>query len=63
MLDAENSFQATEELIRLITIYGYDWTRKATQLTARLAVENPARYVWYVEGILERWSKQGYPDN
>lgn len=55
--------QATEELIRLITLYGYDWIRKATQLTARLAVVNPARYVWYVEGILERWSKQGYPDN
>lgn len=42
--------------------YGYNWTESAAKITAKLSGQNPARNVFYVEGILKRWSDRGYPD-
>ncbi len=49
-----------EKLIQLVDTYSYDWVEAAAKVTAKLAVQNPARNVFYVEGILKNWSDQGH---
>ena len=51
-IDQQNNFQAVEKFIQLVDTYTYDWTESAVRITAKLAVQNPGRNVFYVEGIL-----------
>jgi len=62
MISEENNYQVIERLIELINTYGYDWTEAANKITAKLSGENPARNVYYTQGILQRWSEQGHMD-
>lgn len=62
MISEENNYQVVEKLIELINTYGYNWTESANKITAKLAVENPARNVYYTEEILQHWLEQGYGD-
>lgn len=55
----ENDYQVVEKFIQLIDTYSYDWAESAAKITAKLAVHNPARNVFYAEGILKNWSEQG----
>jgi hypothetical protein len=62
MLDEENNFGVVEKFIGLINTYDYNWVEQANKITAKLAGENPARNVYYTQGILKRWSEQGHMD-
>jgi len=62
LIDEENNYQVAEKFIQLIDAYSYNWTESAAKITAKLSGQNPARNVFYVEGILKRWSEQGYMD-
>lgn len=62
MLDEENNPQVVEKFVVLIKAFGYDWTEAANKITAKLSGENPARNVYYTQGILKRWSEQGHMD-
>ncbi|MDP2943907.1 MAG: phospholipase D-like domain-containing protein [Candidatus Omnitrophota bacterium] len=62
MIDDENNPQVVEKFVVLIKAFGYDWTEAANKITAKLSGENPARNVYYSEGILKRWSEQGHMD-
>jgi hypothetical protein len=48
-----------EKFIQLVDTYGYAWVESAAKLTAKLAVQNPARNVYYLEEILKNWTEQG----
>ena len=56
-IDQDNDYQVVEKFIQLVDTYGYDWVEGAVKITAKLAVQNPARNVFYVEGILKNWSE------
>lgn len=59
-IDEENDYQVVEKFIQLVDAYGYDWVEGAAKITAKLAVQNHARNVFYVEGILKNWTEQGH---
>ena len=62
LIAEENNYQAVGKLIQLIDTYSYNWVESAVKITARLSGQNPAKNVFYAEGILKRWSEQGYMD-
>ena len=62
MIDEENNPQVVEKFVVLLKAFGYDWTEAANKITAELSGQNPARNVYYTEGILKRWSEQGHMD-
>jgi len=62
LIAEENNYQAVEKLIQLIDAYTYNWVESAVKITAKLSGQNPAKNVFYAEGILKRWSEQGYMD-
>ena len=61
-IDEENDCQVVEKFIQLVDTYSYEWVEGAAKITAKLAVHNPSRNVYYVEGILKNWSDQGHMD-
>ena len=62
LIDEENNYQVLGKFIELINTYSYNWTESAAKITAKLSGQNPARNVYYTEGILKRWSEQGHMD-
>ena len=62
LIAEENNYEVLGKFIELINAYGYNWTESAAKITAKLSGQNPARNVFYTEGILKRWSDQGHPD-
>ena len=58
-LDEENKFETVEKFINLIQHYGMKSVQKASQITAKKAVDNPKGNISYTEGILKQWESKG----
>jgi len=57
LIDQDNDYPVVEKFIQLVDTYSYEYVEGAAKITAKLAVHNPSRNVYYVEGILKNWSE------
>jgi hypothetical protein len=57
MLDRGNSRDVAANFLRVMEIYGYEQTKRATAVVAEMARDNPCRHAGYVVTLLKDWKK------